>query len=252
MRVSLILLARDEREGSRALRPLIPFEVADEVVVIDGQSTDGTREFWEREGVRVITQPVLGLGNGYLHGLRHTTGDILAFLSLDGNGNPREIPRLIDVLERGADLVVGTRFAPGGGSEAQTVLRVLGNRLFARLVSFIFRHRVTDACFGLRAIRRSAMESLALDEPTFGLEFQMGIRAVKRGLRLVELPMIEGKRIGRRSGVYIFRVGLTFCKVLLKEWWIGQRFGPTEAGSPPMEGERLKREPPRVGPPPGG
>jgi len=229
MRTSLVLLARNEIEGSRALRPIIPFEAADEVVVVDGQSADGTREFWEREGFRVVTQSVLGLGKGYLEGYHHTTGDYLVFLSLDGNGNPGDIPRLISALDRGADVVVGTRFGPGGGSEDETLVRGFGNRLFAALVSWVFGHRVTDSCFGLRAIRRTTMASLALDEPTFGLEFQMTIRAMKRGLRFVEIPTIEGKRIGRRSTAYTFRVGLLFCRVLLREWWIGNRFGPPEA-----------------------
>ena len=86
---SLIIFTRNEIEGIRAIFPRIPLGVFDEVITMDGHSTDGTVEFLEKNGIRVIEQEKLGRGNATIEGVQHTTGDNVVLLSADGSETPR-------------------------------------------------------------------------------------------------------------------------------------------------------------------
>lgn len=223
MKTSLILLTYDEIEGSRALFDRLPLAQVDEVVVVDGGSTDGTREFFTEKGLRVVGQERKGRGEAFRVGARATTGDILVYYSPDGNEDPDDILRLVRRIEAGADLAIASRFAAGSRNEEDDGLfrpRAWVNMALTLIANLLFRRTppyVSDTINGFRAIRREAFQMLRLDERGFPIEYQMSIRAMKRGFRIAEIATQEGNRIGGASKAHSFPVGVGHVKVLLRE-----------------------------------
>ena len=226
MKRSLILFTRNEIEGLRTIFPKIPFEIVDEVLAVDGHSTDGCVEYLQDKGIRVVQQKRLGRGNAMIEAVEQCSGDIIAFLSSDGNEDPRAISQLIGKLGH-CDMAVASRFmkeAYSDDSDDPLLIRRFGNRLFTSLVNLIWNANVTDATNGLRAIRRSAWNKLGIDSEYHEAEFQMTIRAAKLGMKIAEIPTVEGRRIGGKRYASTWKMAWTFTKHLIREIWVGSRF----------------------------
>ena len=228
MKKTLVVLTYNEIEGLSALWESIPFAAADEVIAIDPGSTDGTLGFFEARRTRVIRQAKRGRGEAFRIAAREAAGDVLCFFSPDGNENPADIPRLFAKIEEGYDLAIASRFLPGARhDEANRAIpvRALANRLFTTAAGLLFGGRIADTINGFRAIRRDRFLELAPDAEGFAIEFQISIRAMKKKLRIAEIPTIEGDRIGGQSTAHSIPTGLKVLRVLLRELWIGKRFG---------------------------
>lgn len=226
MKNSLIIFTRNEIDGIRAIFPRIPLVAFDEVIAMDGHSTDGTVEFLEQQRIKVIQQEKLGRGNATIEGVQHTTGDNVILLSADGNEAPEDIPKLLDKLTE-YEIAVASRFMKGGGSDDSDDpirIRKLGNLFFTFLTNLLWNAGVTDATNGLRAFQRSAWDRLNIDSPYHEAEFQMTIRAAKLGIRIGEVPTIEGQRVGGQRYASTIKMGKTFTKFLFREILIGRKF----------------------------
>jgi len=225
-KTSLLIFTRNEIEGLRFIFDRIPLASVDEVIAIDGHSTDGTVEFLQRKGIRVVLQTRLGRGNAAIEGIGHCSGECVVFLSSDGNEDPADIPKLIEGL-READIAVASRFMEGGRSDdSDDPLRIrkFGNKLVTALINLLWQAHVTDSTNGLRAIRMAAWAKLAIESPYHETEFQMTIRASKLGMKIREIPTTEGKRVGGKRYASTMKMAWTFSKSLLREIWIGNKF----------------------------
>jgi glycosyltransferase involved in cell wall biosynthesis len=226
---TLVLLTLNEIEGITALFDKIPWDVADEVFVVDGGSTDGTREYFSEKGVRLIDQEKKGRGEAFRIAFDRAQGDVLCFFSPDGNEDPSDIPRLFTKIEAGADLAIARRFGKNARNEEDDLklpLRAWANRSFTLMANLIFNRDtyVQDTINGYRAITRTAFERLGLDAHGFLIEYQMTIRAMKLRLKITEVPTIEAKRIGGESTASSIPTGYRFLRGLLREIIIGRRF----------------------------
>ena len=105
MKVTLLIPTLNEIEGMRRIMPQIRHEWVDEIVVVDGGSRDGTVEYAESLGLKVVRQKKRGLRQGYLEALPHITGEIIITFSPDGNSLPDRIPALVSKIREGYDLV---------------------------------------------------------------------------------------------------------------------------------------------------
>ncbi|MEK7513330.1 MAG: glycosyltransferase family 2 protein [Patescibacteria group bacterium] len=228
LKSTLVILTRNEITGMTALIKKIPFDQVDEVFVVDYQSTDGTKEFITQHHIRLINQTIPGRGEAFRLAAAKSSGDYLAFFSPDGNEDPRDIPRLLNLLRQGNDLAIASRFLPESRNEEDDQLlkfRAWANQGFTWLVNRFWRGTLSDSINGYRAITKSAFKKLNLDAFGYAIEFQMSIRALKLGLRIAEIPTIEGDRLGGESGSKAIQTGLLFIKCLLKEIWIGFKYG---------------------------
>ena len=223
--VTLVVLTLNEIDGVTAVFPKLPMHCLDEVLVVDGGSTDGTLKFFDSRGVRVIRQERRGRGEAFRLAVQHARNEFLIFFSPDGNEDPDDIPRLIDGLATGYDMVIASRFMRGARSEdADKFLfasRQWGNLLFTWLANTLCGRGtwITDTINGYRGITRAAFARLAPDAEGYAIEFQMSIRALQLGLHVLEIPTQESPRIGRGvSKLNAIPVGLKFGALLMREW----------------------------------
>lgn len=203
--VSVILPAFNEGRTIAAIvhgcRAALP--PASEILVVDDGSTDNTAACAEEAGARVIRiAPNRGKGGALRLGIERSSGDILVFLDADGQDDPREIPRLLDALATGADLVVGSRFLGHFDPGAITPINRLGNRALTGVVNLLFGVRLTDTQAGFRAVRRELLERMALAAQHYDIETDLLLQAVKVGGRVIEVPVRRGARHHGSSGLH--------------------------------------------------
>jgi dolichol-phosphate mannosyltransferase len=178
MKKTLIIFTRNEIEGVKQIFDLIPIHLFDEVIAVDGQSTDGTVEYLEERGVKVHRQRESGRVNALREAMQIAHGEAMVFLSSDGNEDPRDIPKLLELIESN-DMVLASRFLPNARSDDSDdplLLRRTFSIIVTKLVNFIWRTNLADALNGLRAIRRSLWEKTQISPGYHTAEFQLTVR----------------------------------------------------------------------------
>ena len=186
-----------------------------EIIVVDGHSTDDTVEISKRLGARVIYDNV-GKGSALIRGLKAAKGGIIVSMDADLSNEPKELGLLIDGIEIGYDVCMGSRFMAGGNSEDISLTRVLGNRFFVLSVNVLFGSRYSDMCYGYRSFSRNALQKLQLKETGFGIETEINIKAVKAHLKTIEVPSVEKKRMAGDPKLRTFRDGYVILRTILK------------------------------------
>lgn len=192
----------------------------DEVIIVDGRSTDDTVSVARRlrSDVKVVMQVGRGKGDALMEGFAASTGDIIVTMDADGSTDGREIVRFVAALAAGADFVKGSRFASGGGSADLTRTRRIGNNLLSALVNLLFGTRYSDLCYGYNAFWATHLGALALDCAGFEVETLMNIRAAAAGLVVHEVPSFEHPRVYGASNLRVMVDGWRIVKVIVREW----------------------------------
>lgn len=216
--VSVIVPAKNEALNLEHVLPKIPTWV-NEVILVDGHSTDKTVAVarYLLPSIRVVHQQGRGKGDALRAGFAAATSDIIVMIDADGSTNPEEIPAFVDALVAGADFVKGSRFAKGGGTADMSHLRRLGNWGFTTMVKTLFGGNYTDLCYGYNAFWRRTLPMLALDGDGFEIETIMNVRALRAGLKVVEVPSFEAERIHGESNLRTFPDGWRVLKAIGRE-----------------------------------
>ncbi|MEP7358706.1 MAG: glycosyltransferase family 2 protein, partial [Anaerolineales bacterium] len=181
--VSVVMPCLNEQESigrcvERAAGALQRLALAGEVIVADNGSTDGSIEIAERLGAQVVHQSERGYGAAYMKGIAAARGRYILIGDSDNSYDFDDLPRLIEPLRQGYDLVLGSRFMgkimPGAMPWAN---RYIGNPILTGLLNLLFKLKISDAHSGLRAFTREAYDRMALRTP--GMEFasEMVIKA---------------------------------------------------------------------------
>ena len=208
VRVSLVVPALNEERNLAIVLPRIP-EFVDEVILVDGASTDETVAISRRirADIRVIGQTRPGKGNALRAGFAAARGDYIVMLDADGSMAPEEIARFVEALDSGYDLVKGSRFLPGGGTSDMDAIRRWGNRWLCGVVNGLYGADFTDLCYGFFAFRRSCLEDLALRTDGFEIETELVVRALLVGLQVAEVASYEERRVFGESHLHTWRDG---------------------------------------------
>ncbi|MDE3102314.1 MAG: glycosyltransferase family 2 protein [Chloroflexota bacterium] len=219
-RVTVVLPCLNEIESVAAVvretaAVLDAARVAGEVIVVDNGSTDGSAIAAAEAGARVVTERRRGYGQAYLAGFAVARGSYIVMADADGSYDLRAIPAFLEALDRGHDLVMGSRFhgriAPGA---MPWLHRYVGSPALSGILNLFYGTGVDDAHCGMRAFRRDVLPQLRLRMP--GMEFasEMIVNAARAGLSVGEIPVDYRVRAGR-SKLNTMRDGWRHLRFLL-------------------------------------
>jgi dolichol-phosphate mannosyltransferase len=217
--VSVVLSTYNERENLSKMVPLIEdimkrSGITGEIVVVDDNSPDGTSELVtelnERYGnIRLLWRPKkMGPGSAHADGYHLAMGDVIVGMDCDFSHNPYDIPRFVGKIRDGYDLVVGSRYIPGGQYEVtsfQTLRKSIASRLGNVLMRLMTRVPLHDFTTALRAIRREVVEGVVTESKGNSFFMEFVIKAYRRGYRTVEVPIIFRDRVVGKSKLNLGR-----------------------------------------------
>jgi glycosyltransferase involved in cell wall biosynthesis len=237
-RVTVVIPTLNEAQNLAHVLPRVPAWVH-EVIIVDGDSTDGTPDVVReiRPDARIVRQAGRGKGDALRAGFESATGNMIVMLDADGSTDPAEIPAYVGALLAGADFAKGSRFVQGGGTTDMEFYRKLGNQAFVWLSRLFFGGHFTDLCYGYNAFWTSVAPRLRLDGDGFEIETMMNLRALRVGLKVVEVPSFETRRIHGTSRLRTIPDGWRVLKTIWRERTFRDEHAPFTA----HEGLSLQR-----------
>lgn len=227
--VTVVLPTYNERENLEAIIEAV-LAHGYRLLIVDDGSPDGTGTLADRlaatqELVEVLHRPVKeGLGPAYAEGFAYAlakAAQVICEMDADFSHDPTDLPRLVDaVASGGADLAIGSRYVPGGSTPDWPIhRRVLskGGNLYARLMLGL---RVRDATAGFRAYRAESLAELGVETcqaSGYGFQVELAWRATRRGMRIVEVPIVFRDRIYGESKMK--------GKIVAEAMWLVTKWG---------------------------
>ena len=200
--IAVVIPALNESGPIRRVLADIPMDIVTRVVVVDNGSSDDTAEVARSLGAMVLSEPRRGYGQACLTGIEYLKDprrrpDILVFLDADYSDYPGELSRVVEpVLEGRADLVIGSRVLGEALPGALLPQARFGNWLATRLIRWIWGVSYTDLG-PFRAVRFDRLLEIGMRDTNFGWTVEMQVKAARRGLVGVEVPVSYRPRIGR-------------------------------------------------------
>jgi glycosyltransferase involved in cell wall biosynthesis len=222
MKVTLLIPTLNEITGMQAIMPQIGKDWVDQILILDGGSTDGTIEWSREQGYDVYIQKERGLRHAYREVWPLIKGDVVVTFSPDGNSIPSLIPALLEKMREGYDMVIVSRYLSGAKSEDDSLITGFGNWLFTRTINVLHGAHYTDAMVIYRAYRTGMMSELDLDKDEsyatperlfhtrISIEPLLSVRAAKRKLKITEIPGDEPPRIGGKAKLQVWRWGAAY------------------------------------------
>ena len=233
MKVTLLVPTLNEINGMKTIMPLIKREWYDQLLIVDGQSTDGTIEYAQKMGYPIVIQKKKGMRHAYMEALPHITGDVILTFSPDGNSIPELIPACIAKMKAGYDMVIVSRYAQGAKSYDDDPVTAFGNKLFTTFINLFHGGHYTDAMVIYRAYKKSLIYDLDLDkESSYAIperlfstviswEPLLSIRCARRKLKVADIPGDEPKREGGVRKLQVLRWGAAYMFQVFRDifWW---------------------------------
>lgn len=226
---TLLIPTLNEITGMKVIMPQIDRRWVDQIIILDGGSTDGTVEWARQHGYFVHVQREPGIRQGYNEVLPQITSDVVLTFSPDGNSIPEVIPKLLDKINEGYDMVIASRYLGEARSEDDDWLTALGNWLFTKTVNLLHGGHYTDVMVIFRAYKKQLVFDLELDrdrwhatpERLFGCriswEPMLSARAARRKLKVAEIPGDEPPRVGGERKLQIWRWGASYYYQFLRD-----------------------------------
>lgn len=234
--VTVVIPTKNEIQNLGRLLPTIP-DYVDEVLVVDGYSLDGTAEFAKESKFvsRVLMQRAPGKGSALCLGLQKATHKNIICIDADGSMSTSEFPKLLDALvEDNVDVIKGSRYLPGAGSEDLSLFRSTGNKGLLWITKLLYKCKWTELAYGYFGLNQDAVRKLDLYEfeskvPSalifkkmaygqgFEIEAVIFCRALRRNLKIKEFPSIETNRWNGTSNLKAIPDGFRVLSAVVLE-----------------------------------
>ncbi len=223
--VSIILTSYNEEKNigrtikdCKVLKKFFPIEI----IVVDAASKDKTIEIAKKMKVdKILRFPIKrGKGADFWAGGLLATGDYIIQIDTDHQFQPNEIPLFVEALDKGADVVIGTRFGGGKIQKGSVTFRnYFGNWVMSAATSLGCGRRITDVMAGFKGFKQNAFLALDLKERHFEYEAETVTKACRMGMNLVQLPITYTKRVGGTSGIRALQDGINVIKAIWKVYF---------------------------------
>lgn len=217
MKVSIIVFEINEIAGLKEMMPQIKKEWYDELIIVDGGSTDGSIEFAGQQGYSLFIQKEKGVGAALNEAVRKVSGDIVVIFAPDGSFLADRIPLMVQKIKEGFDIVNVSRYCKGARSLDDNMFTGVGNRLFTSFANLLYGARLTDLLYTYLGFRRDVVDKLQLDTNSWTWGQMLLLRGIRRKLKIVEIPGDEPPRIGGAIKMPKFKAGLLILEKMLQE-----------------------------------
>jgi glycosyltransferase involved in cell wall biosynthesis len=224
-RVAVVIPTLNEEPAIGAVVAAVPRAHVHEIIVVDSGSTDRTVERARAAGARIVVETRHGYGRANRAGAMAADCDVIVFLDGDGSDCPELIPQMIaPILSDRYDIVIGSRTRGIRQRGSMSALQIAAGYVIGSALRMLYGVRYSDMC-PFRAIRRNVLLRLGMREMTYGWNLEMQMRAARAGLRILELPVENRRRLGGVSKVSgnlrgtikaSWRIGATFIRIALE------------------------------------
>lgn len=223
-KISVIIPAKNEEANiAEIIKKTKPF--SDDIIVIDGNSQDKTRQIASSLGAKVFSDNRKGKGDAIRVGIQKAERDVIVFIDADGSHDPSDIPKIVAPIMEGKADHVSTSRMRGGSDELHgdflKFIRMVGSDIITLGINYRFGVRLTDSQNGFRAIRKDAAASLNLKENITTIEQEMIIKTLRRKYRIIEIPSHEYERKHGQSSIKVSRVWFRYVYSWIKYLYFG-------------------------------
>lgn len=219
MKVTVVIFTLNEIDGMRVIMPRIKKEWYDQLVIVDGGSTDGTIEYAKEKGYSIFIQREKGTAAAFREVMEKVKGDCVIIFTPDGNSIPEKIPELIAKMKEGYDIVIVSRYREGAKSYDDDIITAFGNRMFTGLINLLFSSNITDSLVMYRAFRKNIIVNLKINTKVLSWPTQILLRAIKKKMKIGEIPGDEPPRIGGIRKMHPLKNGIMELTTILREFF---------------------------------
>ena len=232
MKVTLLIPTWNEIGGMKTIMPLIKKEWYDQLLIVDGGSSDGTIEYCKAQGYPIYIQQKKGMRHAYGEVWDKITGDVVLTFSPDGNSVLELIPECIKKMKEGYDMVIVSRYKDGAKSQDDDTITGFGNWVFTTMISVLHGFHYTDAMVIYRAYKKNLVYDLGLmDDKAYATperlfktcvswEPLLSIRAARRKLKIAEIPGDEPERVSGKRKLQVLPWGAVFLWQVIREMFV--------------------------------
>jgi dolichol-phosphate hexosyltransferase len=186
------------------------------VIVVDNGSIDKTGDISRGKGAEVILEPLRGKGRALRAAFKRCSGDFIFIIDADYTYPATHIPEMLEKLENGSDVVMGSRLKGQMNRGAMSKLNQMGNRLLALMTNILYGTNISDPCTGCWGMKGEVVNGLELDAVGFEIEVDMLAQIARDGHRITEIP-IEYRRRETPPKLRSLRDGFRIGKMLLRK-----------------------------------
>jgi len=228
LNITLFVPVLNELQGLKYFLPKLPSGMFSQILIVDGDSSDGSAEWARSQGYEVVVQSKKGLRHAYMEAWPKIRGEYVMTYSPDGNCKISDMQLIIDKLQEGYDMVIASRYYQGAKSEDDSMITGFGNWLFTQAINVLHGSKYSDAMTIYRAYRTSLFNELDLDKDDsysverlyftkIGIEPLLSVRAAKKKIKVCDIPSDEPKRLTGKRKLQIFRWGAAYMSQVIRE-----------------------------------
>ncbi len=216
----LIPAYNEENNIERIIKGIqnLSYHHIDILVIIDSKTTDNTSQISKKLGARILrVEDSIGKGTNIKKAIPHIIGKYAIQIDADYQFIPDDIPKLIDPLQKGYDVTLGTRYQKGAHVEKGSVsrLKLFGSYFLSAMTSIVAGQRITDVMAGFKAFKTDVLKDLSPQVDHFGYEAELVIKASQKKYRILNVPITYKKRIEGQSSVSSFKHGILVLSTIL-------------------------------------